>query len=43
MENQDDHPFYVILDGSLAVDETSLEDLVNDSTQEILRKIKFTN
>lgn len=41
VKNQYNNPFDVILDGCLVVDETSLKDLVNDSIQEILRKIKL--
>lgn len=43
MKNQYNYPFYIIFYGCLIIDETSLENLVNNSIQEILRKIKFTN
>jgi len=36
MKNQYDNPFYKIFYGCLIIDETSLENLVNNSIQEIL-------
>lgn len=41
VKNQDNHPLYVILYGRLAVGEASLQNLVNDPIQEILRKTKI--
>ena len=41
MKDQYDDPFYIILYGCLITDEASLENLVDDSIQEILRKMKF--
>ena len=43
MKNQYNNPFYKIFYGCLITDETSLENPVNNSIQEILRKIKHTN
>lgn len=43
MKNQYNNPFYKIFYGCLIIDEASLENLVNNFIQEILRKIKLTN
>lgn len=43
MKNQYNNPFYVIFYRCLIIDETGLENLVDNSSQEILRKIKFTS
>lgn len=43
MKNQYNNPFYVVFYGCLIIDETSLENLVDNSIQEILRNKKFTS
>ena len=43
MKNHYNNPFYKIFYGCLIIDEASLENLVNNFIQEILRKIKLTN